>query len=397
MQYDYQAMLEWATDKQKKFVGLMLADTGTKAAACEAMGLSPKQGRALLESLRKKAARHGYAPERDLTHPVALGFSVAKTSTQYNAKGEVTQQWVKADRDKEAKAQALLEVMSSLAEPMKGKSANPPGPKTALKDLLCVYLMGDPHFGMLSAANVTGTDFNLDIAKSNLIEASDKLVDLAPAAEEALIVNLGDFFHADNPSNMTARSGHHLDVDGFWPDIMKAGLAAMRRVIDRAAEKHKKVTVICEIGNHDDLSAVMLAMCLDAYYDNNPRVVIDTSTDTFHWYRFGKNLIGTTHGNNTKANDLPSIMAHDKQKDWGETRPDGRVWYTGHVHHDTLKEYRGCTVETFRTLAGRDAWHHSKGYRSGRDMKCDVLHREHGRINRHIVGVTQLTTPLKKV
>jgi hypothetical protein len=47
-------------------------------------------------------------------------------------------------------------------------------------------------------------------------------------------------------------------------------------------------------------------------------------------------------------------------------------------------------VETFRTLASSDAWHHHSGYRSGQDMKCDVIHREYGRTNRHVVGIRQI-------
>jgi hypothetical protein len=54
------------------------------------------------------------------------------------------------------------------------------------------------------------------------------------------------------------------------------------------------------------------------------------------------------------------------------------------------KELRGCTVESLRTLAARDAWHHAKGYRSGRSMNVDVYHRELGFRARHQVGVEEL-------
>lgn len=35
----------------------------------------------------------------------------------------------------------------------------------------------------------------------------------------------------------------------------------------------------------------------------------------------------------------------------------------------------GCVVESFRTLAAPDAYASGAGYRSGRDMKLDVIHR----------------------
>ena len=58
--------------------------------------------------------------------------------------------------------------------------------------------------------------------------------------------------------------------------------------------------------------------------------------------------------------------------------------------HERCKEYPGVVVESFRSPAPRDMWHHQSGYRSMRDMRCDVWHREHGMVNRHIVGVGQL-------
>jgi hypothetical protein len=248
--------------------------------------------------------------------------------------------------------------------------------------------MGDPHLGMFAWAQETGQNFDLKIAEANLVGAVDHLVGLAPPAEEALIINLGDFYHTDNQTNRTARSGHALDVDSRWSKVLGVGIRAMRRCIDAALKKHARVTVICEIGNHDDHSSVMLAHCLSQFYERDPRVTVDVSPAKFHWYRFGRNLIGTTHGDTAKPDRLPAVMACDRPKDWGET--EHRYWYTGHVHHDSLKEYPGCIVETFRTLAPGDAWHRGQGYRSGQDMKCDVLHREFGRINRHVVGIRQL-------
>lgn len=319
---------------------------------------------------------------------VPTGHHLAGVSTLLDAQGNVKAQWIKTSKDREQKLDALMKAAKDIAKPFKGTSSNPKTPKISDDDLLCVYPMGDPHFGMFSWHEETGQDFNLELAESSLVSAVDKLVGLAPSASQALIINLGDFFHTDNASNMTSRSKNPLDVDTRWAKMLGVGIRAMRRVIDKALEKHKSVRVVCEIGNHDDHSAIMLAICLQQYYENNPRVDVDTSPSTFHWHRFGENLIGITHGDKVKAQNLPAIMAHDKKEDWGETTH--RYWYTGHVHHDSVKEYPGCIVETFRTLAPKDFYHHSHGYRSDQDMKCDVLHRKWGRINRHIVGIRQV-------
>jgi hypothetical protein len=154
------------------------------------------------------------------------------------------------------------------------------------------------------------------------------------------------------------------------------------------------VRVICEIGNHDDHSALVLAIALDMFYSREPRVEIDTSPAAYHYHRFGDCLIGVTHGDGPKLERLPAIMAADRAADWGRTKH--RYWYTGHVHHQQTKEFPGCIVESFRTLSPRDAWAARAGYRSGRDMNVDVLHRKHGRVTRHTVGVEQLPRKARK-
>lgn len=316
------------------------------------------------------------------------GFHVRGKSTLYDADGKLIIEWVKTAKDKEEQTHDLIEAIKEISKPFAAASEKARAPSSVDADLLCVYPMGDPHLGMFAWGKETGKDFDLVTAEANLVHAVDQLVELAPPAEHALIINLGDFFHSDTQDNRTARSGHALDVDTRWAKVLSVGIRTMRRCIDRALIKHKTVRVVCEIGNHDDHSAIMLAICLQQYYENNDWVEVDTSPSMFHWHRFGENLIGITHGDKVKADKLPGVMACDRKRDWGET--SFRYWYTGHVHHDSLKEYPGCIVETFRTLAPKDAWHHGAGYRSDQDMKCDVLHKKFGRINRHIVGIRQI-------
>jgi len=61
-----------------------------------------------------------------------------------------------------------------------------------------------------------------------------------------------------------------------------------------------------------------------------------------------------------------------------------------HIHHDTKTEFSGCSVESFRTLAAKDNYAHSGGYRAGQDSKALVIHKEYGEIERHTVNIDQL-------
>lgn len=395
---------DWKPEDIDKAIALMRAGQSVTEAA-RAIGRSaqatrkafqyrrlgpPKSyvGRVETPELDRSAALGGWSPEHDYTKPVPEGFHLRGVSSYYGKDGQLRGQWVKSQTDKQAELAALIEALKHIADPFKGTSGVTAAPKNADADLLTVYPIGDAHIGMYAWGEESGQDFDLDIAERNQVAAVDKLVSLAPKSALALVLNLGDFFHTDNASNRTARSGNALDVDTRWAKVFRVGVRAMRRCIDRALRRHETVSVWNVPGNHDDHTSQALSVCLAMYYENNPRVKVDLSPAAFYYLRFGRCLLGSTHGDNVKPADLPGIMAHDRAADWGETRH--RHFYTGHVHHDSLKEYRGVTVETFRTLAPGDAWHARSGYRSGRDMKLDVWHREHGHINRHIVGIGQV-------
>lgn len=315
------------------------------------------------------------------------GYHLRGVSTLLDADGNPTQTWVKTTRDLDGPTAVLELFRASLADTPLPPAKRVAAPKRTDRDLLCVYPMGDPHIGMLAWASETGANFDLKIAERNLVRAVDHLVGLAPPAKQALIINLGDFFHADNADAVTMRSGNHLDVDGRWAKTLQVGLRTFSRCIDAAKARHAIVHVIVEIGNHDDHSAIMLALALAERYRDDPRVRIDTSPAAFHWFCFGTNLIGTTHGQRTKPSELPGIMAHDRPKDWGACRH--RRWYVGHVHTQQAWEFPGCVVETFRTLAARDAWHAAR-YRSDRSMRLDVLDRKDGQVLSHTVGIERI-------
>jgi hypothetical protein len=339
----------------------------------------------------REEARQQWAPHLD-PDTVPSGYHVKGVSVQRRLE-DGTLVWQKTDIDANARAQAIKDAFASLCERIPKLEPIEPPPAAANEDLLCVYPMGDPHIGMLAWAPETGESFDLKIAERNLLAAADWLVDKAPPTETAIVLNLGDFFHSDNQSGVTSRSGAKLDVDGRWAKILRVGVLAMCRVVERALEKHQRVVVRNEIGNHDDHSAIMLSIAMDMRYCDNPRVTIDQSPAKYWYHRFGKCLFGSTHGNTVKLRELGEIMAYDRREDWGQTL--FRHWYTGHVHHESVKECRGAVVETFRTLAASDAWHAASGYRSGRDMRCDVWHREYGREARHFVGVERLRAGLE--
>jgi len=383
----YNALLPFTvTDIQQAIVEALINNpTLDRDAIAALVGTSPRSLRRHLKAVKDAAAIQGYSPDHDMTHPAPPSHVVKGVSTNYDADGNIRQQWVKTDLAKAAQDAAAKAMIEGLKEELP-KIAPTTFKGYASEELCAVYPLGDPHLGMKDLIN---DGWDLKIAETVFLGVFDRLVKSAPSCKESVIVNLRDYFHYDNAVlKQTMRSGHHLDTDGHYMEMIRTGIKIMKQMIKSALDHHETVHVINVIGNHDDSGAMSLSIFLDEMYENEPRVTVDTERTEFNYYTFGNTLIGAHHGHNCKPANLPILMAVDRSKEWHEC--DHKYWLTGHIHHDSKKDFTGCSVESFRTLASQDAWATSKGYRSQRDSKCLVLHREFGEIERHIINVAQL-------
>lgn len=376
---------EWSTERRAEYIDA-INKHGSVRGAAKALSINHSVLSGALKHIERKGSIHGYSPQHDLSRPVAPGYVAKGHSTLYRrGEPEPVLQWVKTREDDAARELMLREALAALTEDVRGLAPAVDAPKLSAADILVVYPMGDPHFGMYSWAKETGADFDLAIAKRLTLGAVDRLLESAPAADVGVILPLGDVFHADDQTNATPKHRNQLDMDGRFAKVLQVGIQTYRHIILRALEKHARVVVRFVGGNHDPHAIWALALSIAAYFDNEPRVEVDLSPAEFWFFRFGAVLIGSTHGDKTKTEQLLGVMATDRAEDWGQTKH--RYWYTGHVHHSKVVELPGVLCESFRTLAARDAWSAGHGYRAGRDMRAIVLHRKHGEIERHRVDV----------
>ena len=374
---------QFATEQQLRHIDA-IEQYGSGRAAAAALGLSHNTMNEAMRRLYKSAALRGYSPKHDMVHTVPDGFAVRGVSTYYDKDGKARGQWVKSTQDAAAREEILRAIVDGLKDDI-----TPIAPRHApLKsddDLLTIYPIGDPHAGLYAWKEETGVAFDLREFERVNKAAIDRIVEAAPRSSLAIFNDKGDSTHADDNTNRTPRSGHALDVHGRHAEVVRVSVKIKRYQIERLLDKHAKVIVRVDSGNHDPLSSIHLAMLLEALYENEPRVEVITSPNPYWYYKFGKNLIGTCHGDGAKGKDLPGIMANDVREWWGQS--DYCVWFVGHVHHKDIKDYTGCTVEYMRTLAASDAWHHGQGYRARRSIEAITLHKDGGeeeRQTRHV-------------
>ena len=375
----YKELLQYCETELETAIVNSCVDTSSQLEAAVRLGKSERtiSGNLAKIRLRMKTPRNIVA---NLDTPIGSPFAIKGTSTLYDCStGEAKIAWIKTDVDRDMQIKQILESFKNAItkyKPIKLVKA----PAKGDKDILTIYPMGDPHLGMYAWHEESGEDFDCDIAERDLRKAMSHLIEKAPNSDTCIILNLGDFFHSDG-SGSTTTKGTKVDVDGRWGRVLDIGITLMMDCVHLALQKHKNVIVKNNTGNHDKETSQVLSLCMKHAFKDNPRVKIHEPSNPFFIYEFGKNMIFSTHGDAVKPKQAQGMIANYYPEAWGRT--EHRYALFGHFHHEDRKEENGLIVEIFNTLASSDAWHHASGYRSKRNMKCLVLDKEHGEIERY--------------
>jgi len=316
-------------------------------------------------------------PERGEKFEPLPGHLIKGESAYVDPDGFLIGKWVRTREDTE-RTKILAAAIHEEFSQYKGYAKLVPPPKETAADLCNYYPIVDPHIGMLSYGKETGQSNDLKIGVDRVESTLQRLIGWAPPAETAVIINTGDFFHADDQRNATPASGHQLDVDGRDQKVKWAGVNMLRTTIDFALQRHKRVIVKNLKGNHDPESAKWLNISLGLFYSNEPRVEIDPAdANNDHFFHlFGVNYVGATHGHTMKPDRMYVMMAEDNPEYWNASLYRWCIF--GHIHNETKKQIGSLICESFSQPVPRDSFAHSHGYRAGNAMQSITLHREGG-------------------
>jgi hypothetical protein len=245
----------------------------------------------------------------------------------------------------------------------------------------------DLHLGLLSWAPETGVNYDTAIAESRYMQKVEELVQMArPWRFDRVLLPTGnDFLHCDTEQNQTSSQKVTVDVDTRATRVFERGKLLMVRAIERLLLVAPVVQVPIIPGNHDRQSMLHLGHVLAAWFRGvSDRVQIDFSPKLRKYVRWGKNLIGYTHGSEEPLARLPMIMAHEEAGAWAGSRH--RVWRVGHKHtrkvmQVAMEEMDGVVVKQCAALASRDAWTTKRGFVTSAPGACaTVWDREGGAI-----------------
>lgn len=378
-------LYEYATPRQRDYLDA-IAEHGNPSAANKALGLAHDVVGRSIRALHAEAARRGYAPGH-FQHGTAPGFSMGKVTIQRSGDGTVERVWERQHPDQANLMESLRAAVDAMAAEIKPEHPIP-APPQASASLLSLYSFFDYHVGMLAWHREGGADWDLQIAETTGSKAMSALVGGSPNSDTAVVNIGGDFLHFDGLAPVTPTHGHILDADSRFGKVVDVAIRLIRKLVSLTLQKHNRVILLIQEGNHDLASSLWLRKLFAALYEHEPRVSVHDSELPYYAMAWGKTMLAFHHGHLRKNDDLPLLFAAQFSEIWGATSK--RYAHTGHRHHEEVKEHSGMTVRQHPTLSARDAYAARGGWQADRKLIALHYHKAHGEVASNAVSPEML-------
>lgn len=245
---------------------------------------------------------------------------------------------------------------------------------------LLVIDPADVHIGKLCSSFEVGESYNNQIAVNRVLNGVNGILNKVSSLniDKILFIIGNDILHIDNPKRTTT-SGTPQDTDGMWHSNFIIAKQLYVDIIEKLMCV-ADVEVIFNPSNHDYTNGFFLAQLIETHFRNSENVKFDCSISHRKYFVYHDNLIGTTHGDGAKQQDLPMLMANESNA-W--TNCKHRYFYIHHFHHKISKDYMSVCVESLRSPSGTDSWHHRNGYEHAPKAIEGFIHdKKHGQIMR---------------
>jgi hypothetical protein len=263
--------------------------------------------------------------------------------------------------------------------------------KLPKREFSTVIGLSDWHFLKLCYDQNGKEVYNKEIAKQKINDHTYELMQqvLMYGRPSKIFVPVGgnDNIHVDGPEHeTTAGTSQTNATDGIWRIGVKQYLQITIAHI-RSLAQIAPVEVACFPGNHDEKTAILMAMFLEELFENDPRVTVKHSLYPRLYFQYEKNCLIFTHGHHLGNRKLQQeihkiILGEARQHNIDLNNTDNYLLFTGHDHVGSFQDLNG-NVQHFimPSLAGTDDfWHIGQGY-MGRAMESAayLIYPEEGR------------------
>ena len=237
---------------------------------------------------------------------------------------------------------------------------------------------GELHYGGSGWVTETGENFSRSEAEDRLVYAREMMLkDVADRGKpDAFYYCIGhDFLTVDTDHGTTTR-GTPQEIDGTAAQILSEGFDLALRDID-CLRQVAPVQIHVVPGNHDRLLTLALAKFIEAAYRDKEDVEIEFSARSRAYAAYGTTLMGFAHGDgNLKPPQYMATMAKEAAVLWASTVY--RAFFTGHLHHEVVRELTGGTHYQMSSLRGADRYHERNAYLSDAALSSYIIDSTRG-------------------
>lgn len=252
-------------------------------------------------------------------------------------------------------------------------------------DKMFEFNITDLHLGKYAFLNVTGTQYDLNIATKIYHYILDQAIQRIQGYKfkKILFIFSHDFFNNDNLNNSTTKgTPQSTCIDARL--LLNYGIRLLFETVNKLL-KIAPVEVIYVGSNHDKLMSYAATVALKYAFAENPNVTISDDPIDRKVVVFGNTLIGFLHGCDLSKN-IQNILAREYPVEWGATKY--HEVHAGHLHSEQVTiEKGGCIVRSLSSPTATDLWHYENGYTKAIPKAQHFIYDyEHGL--EHVLNIT---------
>ena len=313
---------------------------------------------------------------------VLTGISIDKVSDYWH-KSEHFSLRVREEKEGDTKREDFAR---ELIEEIKDYSPTYPTiRRTKSKDgHLLVVDIADLHINKYADGDITGAEYNSEIAVERALSGTRGLIDKASGFDiEKIIFVIGnDVLNTDTLFSTTTK-GTHQDCDVSWYKAFNMAKDCYIKCIELCMQVAEVSVIHCP-SNHDLMSGCFLAETLAAWFRLSKNITFDISPKYRKYQQFYSSMLEFEHGDKGKMLNLPLTMANEEPQMWADTK--FRYGYLHHIHHSdrtsfkSAKDYIGCNVTYLRSPSSADLWHSDNQFKNLVAVEGFIHSKNNGRI-----------------